>query len=31
MREYSKQLQIQSTLAFQSMQLLKIDNLYFLG
>lgn len=30
-REYSKQLQIQSTLAFQSMQLLKIDNLYFFG
>lgn len=29
-REYSKQLQIQSTLVFQSMQLLKIDNLYFL-
>lgn len=28
-REYSKQLQIQSTLVFQSMQLLKIDLIFF--
>lgn len=29
-REYSKQLQIQSSLVFQRKQLSKIDNLYFL-